>query len=88
MTTINKIELESAHMDVPRHYVEFEALCRELRIWGTPHAELCAVFWREAYKAGRESMRADVIAAAYGGMGTELSIKENNHCIDITVGIK
>ena len=39
---------ECIRMGAPYDDPAFEALCREMSIWGTAQAALCAVFWRAA----------------------------------------
>ena len=40
--------LECIRLGDPYDNPAFEALCREMGIWGTAQAALCAVFWRKA----------------------------------------
>lgn len=63
MNIHNKPEPESIRMGAPYDSPAFEALCREMSIWGTAQAALCAVFWRRAEAAMAESIGTGGVSA-------------------------
>ena len=60
---MDKKEPENIRMGHPYDQAEFEALCREMGIWGTPQAALGAVFWRRAEDVMAEAVGAGGVSA-------------------------
>lgn len=56
-------EPENIRMGAPYDNPVFEALCREMGIWGTAQAALCAVFWRKGAANTAESIGAAGVSA-------------------------
>ena len=58
-----KQEPENIRMGPPYNNPDFEAACREMGIWGTAQAALCAVFWRKGEANMAESIGAGGVSA-------------------------
>jgi hypothetical protein len=56
-------EANCIRVGAPYDEPAFEALCREMSIWGTAQAALCAVFWRRASADLAESIGAGGVSA-------------------------
>ena len=54
---------DNIRLGAPYDQPAFESLCREMGIWGTAQAALCAVFWRKAEATLAESVGAGGVSA-------------------------
>lgn len=75
-------------LGAPYNIPAFEAACREMGIWGTAQAALCAVFWRQAtatagawtaVKDGLPSEGAEVTVRLFGGQVRQV-VRDHMFC--------
>lgn len=79
-------EANCIRVGAPYDEPAFEALCREMSIWGTAQAALCAVFWRKGKAQCQAEPYAWCVAstnsADWAFAATEGDVKENALLLD------